>query len=325
MSPAKSRVAFTVVELLVVIAIISTLMGLILAAVIRAKGTALRIQCANYMRQFGMAERNYETAQNFMSASRGWPSNSNITRPTNIDTSATASNSNAQSWVMPLLPHIEQLALYEQIETASGSLPNFDDQRIAIAFCPADISDVNAKNRSSYVVNGGRFNGAPNANWPLDWQANGCLDDRLKGTSDTFEIFSGQRAMSSAELTRGDGASNTLLFLENADVMGWNRADNERDVAVVWEPTSPPTATHNLNQNRRKTGEPFNNSHARPSSQHSGGFNVTFADGTVKFLADAIDYRVYCQLMTSNSRNLKEPATNTASTVVLPSLTASSY
>ena len=314
--------AFTVVELLVVIAIIGTLVGLILPAVGMVRATMRKTQCASNMRQFGIAEQNFEASQQYMSASRGWSPNQNITQPGSIDTSTNASNPNALSWVMPLLPQIEQNPLYERIETASGSLPNFNDQRINIIFCPSDISDLSAANRSSYVVNGGRFNGSPSGSFPLDWQANGCLDDRLRGTSQSFQIFRGSQGMSKAELSRGDGASNTFLFLENADVMGWNKADNERDVAVVWAPSIP---TNNLNQGMRKTGDAFTNSHARPSSFHTNGFNVVFADGTTKFISESIDYGVYCQLMTSNSRNLKDPSTNTATAVTLPALTANSY
>jgi prepilin-type processing-associated H-X9-DG protein/prepilin-type N-terminal cleavage/methylation domain-containing protein len=53
--------AFTLVELLTVIAIIGILAAFLLAAVAQAKGRALRIQCANNVRQLGLALQGFAT------------------------------------------------------------------------------------------------------------------------------------------------------------------------------------------------------------------------------------------------------------------------
>ena len=302
----NNRQAFTVVELLVVIAIIGVLMALLLGGVQAARVLMWKTQCASQIRQLGIAEQAFETAKGYMSASRSYPPNLN--RPNNYTTTT-----NAQGWVHPLLPHLERNDLAEMIEglAGNGSLSslNLNQQTIKQLVCPADNSETNNQqyaNRNSYAVNGGRFNGSPSGSLPLDWPENGCIDDRLKGSMDSFRIF----RTTKGDLVRGDGASNTLMFVENADAPGWTEAANEWDVAVVWSPSSE---TYALNRTLRRTGDAFGKQNARPSSFHANGFNVCFADGAVKYIADSIDYAVYAQLMTSNSRQLREPSSNTAS------------
>lgn len=319
----STRQAFTVVELLVVIAIIGVLVALLLPAANYVRETARKTQCANNMRQWGVAEKNYEAAKGYLSPSRSFPLNQNITRPANTSHIPLAINPNAQSWVHPLLPYVERQDLYELIENFGGnrltddpSTPategvGLENQRIAIVHCASDVTDVGASNpdRSSYVVNGGRENGQPgsgNPAPPLDWPENGFLADRLKGMTDSFQIFQ----PTSSDLVRGDGSSNTLLFLENSDILGWTNANREWDLACVWGPTMPTFALNRDRRTRDVIDQPFTASHARPASFHSNGFNVCFGDGATRFIADSIDYSVYCQLMTSNSNQLREPSSN---------------
>ncbi|TWU01255.1 DUF1559 domain-containing protein [Stieleria varia] len=118
------RSGFTLVELLVVIAIIGILVGLLLPAVQAAREAARRMSCSNNFKQIGLGIQNYH------SSFKQLPTNGTGSKRVPSMTDATnQSNRLFLSWLVPILPYIEQQALWEQISnpsqqvTAGATLP----------------------------------------------------------------------------------------------------------------------------------------------------------------------------------------------------------
>ncbi|WP_442507709.1 DUF1559 domain-containing protein [Novipirellula sp. SH528] len=117
-SPLRSRSGFTLVELLVVIAIIGVLVGLLLPAVQAAREAARRMSCSNNVKQLGLGMHNYHAAYNMLPMQSGG-THGKGTGP---------SNRLMLSWLVGVLPFVEQQALWEQISNPNGTYPAMGGQ-----------------------------------------------------------------------------------------------------------------------------------------------------------------------------------------------------
>src|SRR5947209_18904122 len=101
------RRAFTLVELLVVIAIIGVLIGLLLPGVQKVRAAANRLKCQNNLKQLGLALHNHHDTRGRLP-----PGGANDQPP--FGTDAPNSSHWGSSWMVYILPFIEQDSLYRK-------------------------------------------------------------------------------------------------------------------------------------------------------------------------------------------------------------------
>lgn len=334
--PLAPHRAFTLVEMLIVIAIIAVLAALLLPAVNMAREAARRAQCSNNMKNLALAIQQFEMAKGNYPASRTFWNDPRY-KATSYPTSWTISTAPqvTLTWVHEIMPYFEKSDMRNLVETNLRNGVNVQQvaAKLAIVLCPSDeLDDSTSPNPSltgtplpysqlSYGVNTGVADNvsvttAIGAQIGYDWPQNGVFDNRLKGSADTQKTYK----TTLGDVTAGDGASNTILIVENSDLEEWNYAPTEIHVGVVWDdyyynginqllnkyPPPPsgmpantkPSSLANLYSQGNNAWLPY----ARPLSQHPTGFMVTFCDGRTKFVSESISFETYARLMTSNGK-----------------------
>jgi len=109
-TPHPQPPGFTLVELLVVITIIGILIALLLPAVQSAREAARRAQCANNVKQLGLALQLYHTSYGIFPPSSVWRVNGVLS------TAQIEATNNAklwENWVILILPQMEQINVYK--------------------------------------------------------------------------------------------------------------------------------------------------------------------------------------------------------------------
>ena len=324
----RARRAFTLVELLVVIAIIGILIGMLLPAVQQVREAARRIECGNNLRQVALAAINYESAhmsfppgmeQEFLNGTTSGPLGSN-------------DGFQGHSVFYFILPFIEannvftgmnrEVAKANRVETpaelrAAAVIPAY--------LCPSDTLGTEALPHPSTGTPEEYYGGT-------SYKANGGGRPifATSATNDGMFMATGPDARSASGAPQGtevefgqisDGSSNTVLFGEashlddNFDTFndaGYTSDDTIRGWSR-WYPGGGDTGLSNIMGgafapiNYRipwAFGEP-----GAPSSRgawfifqdqrlssfgsnHPGGANLVYADGSTHFINDDITQNI---------------------------------
>jgi prepilin-type N-terminal cleavage/methylation domain-containing protein/prepilin-type processing-associated H-X9-DG protein len=313
---------FTLVELLVVIAIIGTLVALLLPAVQGARESARKMSCSNNLHNFALAAQQYEISLGSL------PSGYITIKSEDPGDAATAAEPNFEGWGWGalLLPYLEQNNLHKLANVSGRSLKHALETAgqvdsagvtndiaaqvqttLKIFMCPSD---------TGFQGRGGVDSCRTFENTGLGMQAGG-LDGLVVGVSNYVGV-AGHRIPADMTLNSGilygnsyirnadiiDGTSNTAMFGERDTFQchsgSWVGVMNpggsgQRGGPMVLGYSRPKLNTTALNPNPSNPASACLSCWAEGcgdgfSSQHPGGAQFAFADGSVRFISTGISW-----------------------------------
>jgi prepilin-type N-terminal cleavage/methylation domain-containing protein/prepilin-type processing-associated H-X9-DG protein len=302
------RQGLTIVELLVVIAIIGLLVALLLPAVQAARESSRRSQCANNLKQLGIAVLGYHDIWKVLPVDVGPFKQGPNPAP----------QRNGKGWIVSILPQIEQEPLYLQFMpcfngdffSGGGLMSPVCQQLMKIELpllhCPSDPSayrlytiDLEWQGKDVAVTSYKGVLGDSRVGGNLSVHPGRMPDCHINGgCTGLFYRVTYEEPQRLAMVL--DGTSNTFMLGE--DVPEQNAASAAFYANGDWA-----SCNGQLNYffNPPQPANWWNVMTFR--SRHPGGANFCLADGSVRFINDGIDYVLYTWLSTKAEGEAASP------------------
>jgi prepilin-type N-terminal cleavage/methylation domain-containing protein/prepilin-type processing-associated H-X9-DG protein len=321
---SADRPAFTLVELLVVIAIIGTLVGLLLPAVQSSRESARLTQCGNAIKQGTLSLLNYHDAQRKFPRGLVCTTGScdGVVGGTFPGHFSARSGDWGESWVIRVLPFMEMSEVSNKYDfTVSGTFTvnrNVAANRIPSLLCPSRGVDT------TYSYYGTRVT---KIHYGANFGAGRAISTTLSSSQGLRGVFDAGRQWGASLKDITDGSSKTLLMGEILTLTALTVNDDSRGAWNVQGSTAftggltmtaPTTANVqsgmrliNLNVPIDATSWCTNtvvpdlvynckdgSEGVGVRSTHQAGSNVSFADGSTRFLNQSIDPLIWYQMHT---------------------------
>lgn len=324
---SRRKYGFTLIELLVVIAIIAVLIALLLPAIQQAREAARRTQCANNLKQIGLALHNYESSHDTFPMGDC---------SVNLGV-GDVPQASIHAYLLPFLGSENNYDTFNFSLQVNAANPEARVQVIPIYQCPSDpggdrhmvanvIDSASANymqnlgshaNHAGYVVSGSPL---PRTSDHGPFWRNSLfrISDFQDGTSKTAlfaEIKKGPNHTASTmvvpaghrdDLRVATNVSATwtgddLLYppetCENRATAAWMYRGLQYYrgllVATYYNHTMPPNALR-----RDCVTSSLTQGHMAARSYHPGGVNFLLADGAVRFVSDSVEADVWRALGT---------------------------
>jgi prepilin-type N-terminal cleavage/methylation domain-containing protein len=286
----RSHPGFTLIELLVVIAIIAVLIGLLLPAVQRVREAANRIQCANNLRQMGLAGHNFASVHGYEPPGVGWFPPPNTPGPGKA----------YGMYYFHLLPFIEQESLWRSSLGTNGVFDAYNNgvysKPVKVYVCP---SDVTAENGVVKLNNG--------TSWGACYGGNAQTGFRCDPAGNVVDVYYMRRLGADVP----DGTSSTLHLLDkyghctNASYPEGGSLWAYDDLSATIQPLHGAIAVSIWNgycigpsSKFQVKPDPLKCDPTLASSPHTGGINVGMIDASVRFISPTISGTTWWALCT---------------------------